>query len=126
MYHVGTAAEFVAFHIMPGHDGPEGTRHSHDYRLDVVLDRSVLDSNGMVCDLDELHAAIDTIVETVSGKNLELVVSSESDAAVTVEVFARWSHAQVAAALAASGVDQIHVRIYENPVAFGGYSAPPG
>lgn len=125
MYHVGTAAEFVALHVMPGMEGPEGTLHSHDYRLDVVLDRADLDAAGMVCDLDVLHAVIDDIVETVSGKNLELIRPADADA-VTVEVFARWSHEQIAAALANSGVDQIHVRIYENPVAFGGYSGPPG
>jgi 6-pyruvoyltetrahydropterin/6-carboxytetrahydropterin synthase len=124
MYHVGTAAEFVAFHIMPGMDGPEGTLHSHDYRLDVVLDRAELDGGGMVCDLDVLHAVIDDIVGTVAGNNLELIRPADCDA-VTVEVFARWSHQQIAVGLAGSGVDQIHVRIYENPVAFGGYSGPP-
>lgn len=124
MYHVGTAAEFVALHIMPGMEGPEGTLHSHDYRLDVVLDRDELDGRGMVCDLDILHAVIDGIVDTVSGKNLDLIRPADADA-VTVEVFARWSHQQIAAGLAGSGVDRIHVRIYENPVAFGGYSGPP-
>ena len=123
MYHVGTAAEFEALHIMPGMDGPEGTLHSHDYRLDVVLDRAQLDARGMVCDLDVLHEIIDGIVETVAGKNLESIRPADADA-VTVEVFARWSHQQIAAGLTGSGVDQIHVRIYENPVAFGGYSGP--
>ena len=123
MYHVGSAAEFVALHIMPGMDGPEGTLHSHDYRLDVVLDRAQLDASGMVCDLDVLHAIIDRIVDTVAGKNLELIRPADADA-VTVEVFARWCHEQIAAGLAGSGVDQIHVRVYENPVAFGGYSGP--
>ena len=47
MYHVGTAAEFTALHVMPGMEGPEGTLHSHDYRLDVVLDRAELDAAGM-------------------------------------------------------------------------------
>jgi 6-pyruvoyl-tetrahydropterin synthase len=124
MYHVGTAAEFVAFHVMPGMDGPEGTLHSHDYRLDVVLDRDGLDQQGMVCDLDVLHAVIADIVDTVEGKDLDLIRPEGCDA-VTVEVFARWSHRQLAAGLAGSGVDRIHVRIYENPVAFGGYSGPP-
>jgi 6-pyruvoyltetrahydropterin/6-carboxytetrahydropterin synthase len=124
MYHVGTAAEFVAFHVMPEMEGPEGTLHSHDYRLDVVLDRAELDAAGMVCDLDVLHTVMDDIVEIVSGKNLELIRPADATA-VTVEVFARWSHQQIAAALAGSGVDQIHVRIYENPVAFGGYSGAP-
>ncbi len=124
MYHVGTATEFVALHIMPGMDGPEGTLHSHDYRLEIVLDRETLDARGMVCDLDILDEILDSIVSTVSGKDLEMIRPDDCEA-VTVEVFARWSHEQFATGLAGSGVDNIHVRVYENPVAFGGYSGPP-
>lgn len=124
MYQVGTAAEFVAEHIMPGADGPEGELHSHDYRLEVVLDREALDAEGMVCDLDVLHAVLDKIVGTVSGQNLEVIRPPDREA-VTVEVFAKWAHEQLADGLAGSGVDDIHVRVYENPVAFGGYSGPP-
>lgn len=124
MFQVGTAAEFVAQHIMPGVEGPEGTLHSHDYRLEVVLEREQLDGRGMVCDLDILHAVLDGIVDTVSGENLEIIRPPESEA-VTVEVFAKWAHEQFAEGLAGSGVDDISVRVYENPVAFGGFSGPP-
>ena len=58
MFQVGTAIEFSAQHIMPGMEGPEGQLHSHDYRLDVVVEREKLDDRGMVCDLDVLEAAL--------------------------------------------------------------------
>ena len=125
MYQVGTAVEFPALHVMPGVDGPEGTLHSHDYRLEVLLEREVLDDRGMVCDLDALDAVLDRIESRLRDENLDLIRPPDADA-VTVEVFARWAHAEIAGELAGSGVDQVSVRVYENPDAFGGYSAPPG
>src|SRR3954447_5262078 len=125
MYQVGTAVEFPAQHVMPGVDGPEGTLHSHDYRLEVLLEREVLDDRGMVCDLDVLDAALNRIDNAVRGKNLDEIRPPESEA-VTVEVFAKWAYGQIAEELAGSGVDRVSVRVYENADAFGGYSAVPG
>ena len=45
--------------------------------------------------------------------------------AVTVEEFARWVHERVGQALG-SGPDDLAVRVWENPVAFGGYRASSG
>ena len=57
MYQVGTAIEVRAFHVMPGVEGPEGQRHSHNYKLEVLVGRAELDDRGMVCDLDILDGA---------------------------------------------------------------------
>jgi 6-pyruvoyl-tetrahydropterin synthase len=57
-YEVGLSREVRAFHVMPGMAGPEGQRHHHDYRIDVVVERRDLDERGMVCDLDLLEAAL--------------------------------------------------------------------
>ena len=124
MYQVGTAIEFPAQHVMPGVEGPEGTLHSHDYRLEVLLEREQLDDRGMVCDLDVLSAALERIDRTVRGKNLDEIRPPEAEA-VTVEVFAKWAYGQIASELANTGVDRIDVRVYENADAFGGYSAAP-
>jgi 6-pyruvoyl-tetrahydropterin synthase len=125
MYQVGTAVEFPAEHVMPGVEGPEGTLHSHDYRIEVLLEREELDDRGMVCDLDVLDAVLERIDHTLRGKNLDQILPPDADA-VTVEVFARWAHAEIASGLAGSGVDHVRVRVYENPDAFGGYAGPPG
>ncbi len=122
MYEVGTAREVRAFHVMPGMDGPEGQLHHHDYRIEVVVRRAELDDRGMVCDLDVLEAALGDAVERVQDRDLELIRPNDAEA-VTVEVFARWVHATLAAALNGSG-ELLQVRVYESPHAFGGYAAP--
>jgi 6-pyruvoyltetrahydropterin/6-carboxytetrahydropterin synthase len=121
MYQVGSAVEFPAQHIMPGHPGPEGELHEHQYRVDVVVEREKLDDNGMVCDLDLLNAALGRIEDLLRGKNVELIKPDDADA-VTVEVFARWVHETLAAELRGSGAQMLSVRVYENPVAFGGFA----
>jgi 6-pyruvoyltetrahydropterin/6-carboxytetrahydropterin synthase len=121
MYQVGTAVEFPAQHIMPGVEGPEGELHSHEYRLEVLVERERLDDRGMVCDLDVLDAALQRIDDTVRDKNLDVIRPDDAEA-VTVEVFARWAHDTLAAELRDSGADVLAVRVYESADAFGGYS----
>jgi len=121
VYEVGLSKSFVAWHVMPGMDGPEGELHSHDYRLDIVVSRRELDDQGMVCDLDVVEAALDKVVGVVADRNLEVIQPSDADA-VTVEVFARWAHGVLAADLGIAA--DLSVRVWESPVAFGGYAAP--
>jgi 6-pyruvoyltetrahydropterin/6-carboxytetrahydropterin synthase len=121
MFQVGTAIEFPAQHIMPGVEGPEGQLHSHDYRLDVVVEREKLDDRGMVCDLDVLEAALQGIDAIVHGKNLEVIRPFDAEA-VTVEVFARWAHDFLADAIRNTGAEMLTVRVWESSLSFGGYS----
>jgi 6-pyruvoyltetrahydropterin/6-carboxytetrahydropterin synthase len=124
VFEVGLSTTFRAWHVMPGVKGPEGELHEHDYRLEVVASRGHLDARGMVCDLDDLEQALRDTVRIVEGKNLEIIRPPEEEA-VTVEVLARWSHDQVALKLTAGEVEMLSVRVWESPVAFGGYAAPP-
>lgn len=121
MYEVGLSKTFVAWHVMPGAEGPEGELHTHDYTIDVVVSRSHLDERGMVCDLDLLEVALEKVVGVVAGQNLDIIRPEDADA-VTVEVLSRWAHSAISAELTIP-VD-LAVRVWESPVAFGGYAAP--
>lgn len=123
MYLVGTAVDVRAQHVMPGVEGPEGELHAHDYRIEVVVERHELDDRGMVCDLDVLDAALAGAADHVRDVDLEVIRPPEAEA-VTVEVFARWAHGFVANAIRRSGADDLTVRVWESPVAYGGYRAP--
>jgi 6-pyruvoyltetrahydropterin/6-carboxytetrahydropterin synthase len=120
VYETGTALQVRAFHVMPGMPPPEGERHSHDYRLDVVVRRDDLDERGMVVDLDLLDRALRDTAARVDGVDLETVVPAE---AVTVEVFARWLHGQLSAGLGRLPGATLAVRVWESSTAFGGYTA---
>ncbi len=122
MYETGTALGVRAFHVMPGMPPPEGERHAHDYRLDVVVRRDDLDDRGMVVDLDVLDRALRNAAARVDGADLEVIRPADVEA-VTVEVFARWLHDELADALGALPGATLAVRIWESPDAFGGYTA---
>ena len=121
-YEVGLSRNVRAFHIMPGLPGPEGELHDHDYRIEIVVDLEQLDDRGMVCDLDVLEAALTKLTGRIEGRNLEEIRPAGAEA-VTVEVFARWVHDTLAPVVTASGGETLAVRVWENPVAFGGYRA---
>jgi 6-pyruvoyltetrahydropterin/6-carboxytetrahydropterin synthase len=122
VYETGTALQVRAFHVMPGMPPPEGERHSHDYRLDVVVRRDDLDERGMVVDLDLLDRALTDAAAQVEDADLEVIRPADAEA-VTVEVFARWLHDQLSAALGALPGATLAVRVWESPLAFGGYTA---
>ena len=122
MYETGTALQVRAFHVMPGMPPPEGERHAHDYRLDVVVRRDDLDEHGVVIDLDLLDQALRSVAAQVDGVDLETIRPADAQA-VTVEAFARWLHGQLAAALGRPAGVTLAVRVWESPVAFGGYSS---
>ena len=78
----------------------------------------------MVCDLDVLEATLADVTAVVRDVDLE-VIRPEHAEAVTVEVFARWAHDALSAAMRGEGVEMLTVRVWESPVAFGGYRAAP-
>jgi 6-pyruvoyl-tetrahydropterin synthase len=123
MYETGTGLQIRAFHVMPGLPPPEGERHSHDYRLDVVVRRDDLDERGMVVDLDLLDQALRGAAAQVEDADLERIKPAGADA-VTVEVFARWLHGELADALGRLPGGTLAVRVWESATAFGGYIAP--
>jgi 6-pyruvoyltetrahydropterin/6-carboxytetrahydropterin synthase len=110
---------------MPGAPGPEGQLHTHDYRLELLVESEQLRGQGWVCDLDVLNAALADVVGRVADQDLDFIRPDDVEA-VTVEVFARWVHDQLAAAVRDAGGEVLDIRVWESPIAFGGYRAPVG
>jgi 6-pyruvoyltetrahydropterin/6-carboxytetrahydropterin synthase len=125
-YEVGLSRTVRAFHVMPGMPGPEGQRHDHDYRIEVVADRADLDERGMVCDLDLLEGALADLAARIEDKDLEDAVHPPEGQGVTVEAFARWAHGTLADVVRKAGGHTLAVRVWETPTAFGGYRAAVG
>jgi 6-pyruvoyltetrahydropterin/6-carboxytetrahydropterin synthase len=126
-YEVGLSRTVRAFHVMPGMPPPEGERHHHDYRIEVVVERRELDERAMVCDLDLLEAALTDLTAQIENKDLEDAIQPPHDGeGITVEVFARWTHETLAGVVRKAGGETLATRVWESPVAFAGYRAPAG
>ena len=122
-FEVGASAPLRALHRLPWMTGPEGEPHEHEYRIDVVVARAALDERGMVCDLDVLRAALDDVVARLTGRDLDEIRPEDAEA-VTVEVLARWLHAELTEPVRLAGGQSLAIRVWEAPDAFGGYRAP--
>jgi 6-pyruvoyltetrahydropterin/6-carboxytetrahydropterin synthase len=122
-FEVGASAPLRALHRIPWLPPPEGDLHAHDYRVEVIVERSVLDERGMVCDLDMVQDALAGAVGLLEGKDLDVIRPPEAEA-VTVEILARWFHQQLAGAIHAAGGEALAIRVWESATAFGGYRAP--
>jgi 6-pyruvoyltetrahydropterin/6-carboxytetrahydropterin synthase len=122
-FEIGTSAGLRALHRIPWLPPPEGDLHAHDYRVEVIVARETLDGRGMVCDLDLVEVALRAAVGELEGKDLDSIRPPEAEA-VTVEILARWFHAKLGEAIRAAGGEELAVRIWESPTAFGGYHAP--
>jgi 6-pyruvoyltetrahydropterin/6-carboxytetrahydropterin synthase len=120
-FEVGIVGAVRASHVMPGRPLPEGELHSHDYRLDVVIEREELDGDGMVVDLDVLRQALERTIAEIDGADLGERLRMDE---VTVERFAGWLHGRIADAIGTLPGATIRVRVWEAPDAFGGYAAP--
>ena len=108
-FEVGTSAALRALHRLPWLEGPEGELHAHEYRVEVVVERSSLDERGMVCDLDVLDAALGEAVAALEGRDLETIRPPEAEA-VTVEGFSRWAHGTMAPAPVTTGGKTLNER----------------
>jgi 6-pyruvoyltetrahydropterin/6-carboxytetrahydropterin synthase len=59
MYRLAVCRDFIAQHYLIGGDwGAENQRHSHHYRLEVVLRGAELDRHGYLADIVEVERAI--------------------------------------------------------------------
>jgi 6-pyruvoyltetrahydropterin/6-carboxytetrahydropterin synthase len=122
-FEVGASSNLRALHRIPWLPPPEGELHQHEYRVEVVVGRATLDGRGMVCDLDIVEAALQAAVAELEGKDLDAIRPVEAEA-VTVEILASWFHERLADAIRVAGGEELAVRVWESPTAFGGYRAP--
>ena len=122
-FEIGASAPLRALHRIPWLPPPEGDLHAHDYRVEVVVERSALDERGMVCDLDVVEAALAQAVGSLDGKDLDDVVRPPGAEAVTVEILARWFHDRLAGPIRGAGGEALAVRVWESQTAYGGYRA---
>ena len=122
-YQVGVVSEVRARHVMEGEPGPEGRPHAHHYRIEVVAGAAELDERGMVCDIDVLTQGLSEVLDRIRGQDLGPFVPEASS--VTVEALARWLHGQLASVVAREGGQDLLVRVWEHPQAFGAYRGDP-
>ena len=119
-YSIGLLRAFVAQHRLVGGDwGRENQRHSHHYRLEVILEGDALDRHGYLVDISVVEPRLDVVVERYRDQMLN-ELPEFGDANPALERFA----ALIADRLIADGATQgggvrvLTVKLWESDAAY--------
>ena len=113
MYQLAVTRDFVAQHFLIGGDwGAENVKHSHAYRIEVLLRGAALDRHGYLVDIVELDRALTEIISRYRDHTLNEL---EPFAGVnpSLERFARVLHDELTARLTAPDLS-LTVKLWEN------------
>jgi 6-pyruvoyltetrahydropterin/6-carboxytetrahydropterin synthase len=121
-FEVGASSPLRALHRLPWGTEAEREPHEHEYRIDVVVESAEVDERGVVCDLDALREALARVLGRLEGRDLDEIRPEEAQG-MTVELLARWLHAELREAVRRAGGQWLAIRVWEAPDAFGGYRA---
>ena len=122
-YSIGLLRDFVAQHRLVGGDwGRENERHSHHYRLEVVLEGDALDRHGYLVDISVVEPRLDRLVDRYRDQMLN-ELPEFGDANPALERFAAILVEQLRERLAADeagkgGVRALTVKLWESDTAY--------
>ena len=125
-YALGVNTDFTAKHYLVGGDfgpegeprfGAEGEPHSHDYRIEVVLEGDRLDEHGFLVDIVRVKAELGELV----GRYRDSMLNDLPEFAGTstgCEVFSRVVAEALSERLGLAGISRLRVKIWENAEAW--------
>ena len=113
MYRLAITRDFIAQHFLIGGDwGAENFKHSHHYKVQVLLGGAALDRHGYLVDIVELEHALTQIIARFSEHTLN-DLAPFADLNPSLERFARVFYEDLNASLALKDVS-IAVKLWEN------------
>ena len=113
MYRLAVTRDFVAQHYLIGGDwGAENVRHSHAYRVEVLLRGAGLDQHGYLADIVELERALTEIIARFRDHTLN-DLEPFSGVNPSLERFAKVLYDDLHTSLAAMNLS-LAVKLWEN------------
>jgi 6-pyruvoyltetrahydropterin/6-carboxytetrahydropterin synthase len=125
-FQVGVLADFVAQHYLVGGDfGPEGSLHSHHYRVELTVSGGELDRHGFLVDIVRLREELARVVAAYRDRTLN-DLPDFAGLNPGVEVVARAMAQSLARALASENRGDLTVKLWENDTAWASYRVAGG
>src|SRR5262249_33024370 len=113
MYRLAVTRDFVAQHYLIGGEwGAENFKHSHSYRIEVLLAGRALDQHGYLVDIVELERTLTGIISRYRDHTLN-ELAPFAGVNPSLERFARVLHEELAAGLGAKDL-ALTVKLWEN------------
>ncbi len=123
MYSLGVSRSFSARHFLVGGDwGDENVEHSHDYRMELILEATKLDRNGFLVDIVEVEQHLDEVAADLRAKSLNSLDYFQ-DLNPSIEQLATFIHGTFRKRLAHLPLAALTVTIWEDEIAWTSYRA---
>jgi 6-pyruvoyltetrahydropterin/6-carboxytetrahydropterin synthase len=121
-YAVAVKRDFVGQHFLFGGDwGPENSKHSHHYQVELQLHGAELDQHGYLVDIVDIEAAMDEIVAYFKDKTLN-ELPEFSGLNPSIEHLSRIICEKLTNRIKAPNISRLLVKIWENEIAWAAYS----
>jgi 6-pyruvoyltetrahydropterin/6-carboxytetrahydropterin synthase len=117
----------VRDHVMVAHSlprpvfGPARGLHGATYVVEATFRRRDLDADGIVVDIGEATAALDSTLAVLRYRNLDEIAEFQG-VVTTTEVLARWVADRLAEHDVTDGLDGLEVVLRESPDAWVSYT----
>jgi 6-pyruvoyltetrahydropterin/6-carboxytetrahydropterin synthase len=124
MYSLGVRREFCARHYLFGGEwGAENIEHSHQYRLELVLESLTLDTHGFLVDIVEVEQHLEAVTAAFAGQTLN-ELAPFAGCNPSIERLATVLHDTFRTRFAHLGLAALTVIIWEDDIAWTSYRAP--
>jgi len=120
-FQVGVLLDFIAQHYLFGGDfGPEGSLHSHHYRVELTVSGRELDGHGFLVDIVRLREELARVVDGYRDRTLN-ELADFAGLNPGVEVVARAMAVSLAGALGGENMGALTIKLWENDTAWASY-----
>lgn len=121
MYSVGVSQDFIAQHyLLGGGNGPENSLHSHDFRVEVLLEGRSLDEHGYLVDIVVVKDGLEALLSKYRNKTLNDAPGFDG-LNPSVEHFARIMCEGLFNHIQKSGLSSITVKMWEDENAWAAF-----
>ena len=122
MYRLAVTRDFIAQHFLIGGDwGAENRKHSHHYRLEILLRGATLDRHGYLADIVEVERAIEATLSRYRDRTLN-ELEAFVDLNPSLERFAKVLHDELNPVLASDRLT-LTLKLWENERDWAGYGS---
>lgn len=120
-YAVAVQRDFIAQHFLFGGDwGPENMRHSHHYRIEVLLEGTELDQHGYLVDIVDIETQLEALVAYYRDKTLN-ELPEFAGLNPSIEHLSRIFCDSYSERISAQNIKAITVKIWENEIAWAAF-----
>lgn len=124
MYTLGLQRKFTAYHFLIGGDwGDENIKHSHNYQIEILLEKSELDQHGYLVDIVDAELRLDEVVAEFAGKTLN-ELADFAHLNPSIERLATVMHQRFQSRFSEYGLQSLTVKIWEDDIAWTSFSGP--